>query len=610
MKEIIILGISAFYHDSAAALLVDGELVAAAQEERFSRIKHDSSFPIKAVEYCLNQGEFSLSYVDYVIFYDDSKLKFKRLLSNFLSYAPKGPAMFCSVMDGWLHGKRMVNAYVMERLSTEFNIPRKLMPKYYFTRHHRSHAASAFFPSPFEEALVVCVDGVGEWETTSIWFGSDNSLTQIKSIHFPHSLGLLYSAFTYYLGFKVNSGEYKVMGLAPYGRPIYTRDILDNLVKLNEDGSFELNMKYFSFPYNKTMINKKFCDLFGMPARSPDSLPVQKHLDIAISIQKVIEDILIKIASHAFEAVQCENLCLAGGVALNCVANSNILEKTRFKNVWVQPAAGDAGGSAGAALSFWHEFLNKPRRPAINDKMKNAYLGPAFSDEHIVSVLECYPAVYQKLDQDILLEKIAQLISDGKVIGWFRGRMEFGPRALGNRSIFADPRSSVMQSILNQKIKKRESFRPFAPVVKFDKAGEYFESVGESPYMLFVYDVRASKRIKVSTEMDGFEKLSQKRSTIPAVTHVDYSARVQTITRQANPVLYNLIDKFEELTGCAVLINTSFNERGEPIVCSPEDAYDCFMRTDMDALVVENYLMLKGEQVVDRKLFHKRFEKD
>ncbi len=610
MKNIIILGVSAFYHDSAAALIINGEIVAAAEEERLSRIKHDSSFPVKSIKYCLNYTNLSLDKVDYIIYYEDTNLKLNRIISTMASNVPFSASLFSLAISKWLSKKKFIYNNINHTLSIEFNIKSSLMPKYFYIKHHRSHAASAFFPSPYKEAIILCADGVGEWETTSIWYGYENKIYLKKSINFPNSIGLLYSAFTYYLGFKVNSGEYKLMGLAPYGEPKYVEKILDNLVFLNEDGSFELNMDYFSFPHNKLMITHKFSQLFGMKVKSTESIPTQKHMDIAISIQKVIEQILINIVNYMYSTYKCESLCMAGGVALNCVANSKILQNTSIKNIWIQPAAGDSGCAIGAALSLWHEYLNKPRISNNKDKMKNAYLGPSYNSTEIKDQLNKYNAKYERVEKKYMYKKVAKYISDGLVIGWFSDRMEFGPRALGNRSILGDPRSSNMQSLLNQKIKKRESFRPFAPIIKYENMKEWFDFNSESPYMLFVADVKTDKRMKNTTSLNGLEKLKEVNSIIPAITHVDYSARLQTITKEANSHIYLLIDEFEKLTGCPILINTSFNERGEPIVCTPKDAYYCFMRTDMDILVIQDYILYKKDQDIDNKKYSYNFEKD
>jgi carbamoyltransferase len=594
-----ILGISAYYHDSAAALVHDGLIVAAAQEERFTRKKHDPGFPANAVRYCLEQAGISLSDVSYVVFYDKPLLKFERLLETYLHYAPKGFRSFLTAMPVWLKEKLFLKTTLKKELATLAETKEKAVPPLLFTEHHQSHAASAFFPSPFPKAAVICLDGVGEWATTSVWQGDGNRLEPLWEIDFPHSLGLLYSAFTYYTGFKVNSGEYKLMGLAPYGEPKYVDLIREKLLELREDGTFRLNMDYFDYATGLTMTNHRFAALFGSPARLPESPLTQKEMDIAASIQAVTEDIVLRLARTVQRETGNDYLCLAGGVALNCVSNGRLLRAGLFKDIWIQPAAGDAGGALGAALATWYQYLDKPRRTEGKDSMQGAYLGPAFSPDSIRQWLDQQQLPYQELTETALLEKCSTILDGGNVVGWFQGRMEFGPRALCARSIIGDARNRAMQSVMNLKIKYRESFRPFAPVVKYDKVSAWFEHEGSSPYMLLVANVQEDKRIPMTTEQQqlfGIDKLNVPRSQIPAVTHVDYSARLQTIHPETNPRFYKLLDAFEQRTGCPVLVNTSFNVRGEPIVCSPEDAYRCFMRTEMDYLVLENFLLDKKQQ--------------
>ena len=594
----VILGISAFYHDSAASLIKDGEIIAAAQEERFSRIKHDKSFPKDAIKYCLNECGIEMSDVDYVSFYDKPFIKFERLLETYLSYAPKGFKSFIRAMPLWIKEKLFLKV-TLRREIQKFDI-RGSFPKLLFNEHHRSHAASAFFPSPFSNAAVLCIDGVGEWATTSAWIGEGNLLKPIWQISFPHSLGLLYSAFTYYCGFKVNSGEYKLMGLAPYGKPIYKDLILEKLIDVKNDGSFRLNMNYFNYAIGLTMTNRSFDKLFGGPPRKKESPISQREMDIAASIQKVTEEIVLKISKTLYEDTKIDNLCLAGGVALNCVSNGRLVREGSFKNIWIQPASGDAGGSLGAAYSAWYEYIKSPRQADnINDEMKGGYLGGSFDLKTIESFLEKSKANFNLYEDEVLLPKVAKLISEGRVVGWFNGRMEFGPRALGARSIIGDSRSKLMQSTMNLKIKYRESFRPFAPAVKNTSVSQWFKHAKESPYMLIVAEVNNDKLIDVSkhdNNLFGMEKLKVPRSTIPAVTHVDNTARIQTVNKETNPRFYKLIDSFEAITGCPVLINTSFNVRGEPIVYSPEDAYKCFMRTEMDVLILENFMLIKDDQ--------------
>jgi carbamoyltransferase len=594
-----ILGISAYYHDSAAALVVDGKIIAAAQEERFTRKKHDADFPAEAIRYCLREAGLQVSDLTHIVFYDKPLIKFERLLETYLAYAPAGFQSFVKAIPVWLKEK----LYLKKTLRREFAALGKLkeddLPPLMFTEHHQSHSASAYFPSPFQKAAVMCLDGVGEWATSSVWLGDGNTLTPQWDINFPHSLGLLYSAFTYYTGFKVNSGEYKLMGLAPYGSPKYVDLILDNLIDVKEDGSFRLNMSYFNYATGLTMTNEKFHRLFNGPPRARESEVTQKEMDIARSIQVVTEEIVLKLARTVHKELGVDKLCLAGGVALNCVSNGRLLREGPFSEIWVQPAAGDAGGALGAALAIWYQYLENPRTPLPGDSMQGSYLGPRYSDSEIKAYLDSIGAKYQRLDDSELLPKLAQVMAAENVVGWFQGRMEFGPRALGGRSIIGDPRSPKMQSVMNLKIKYRESFRPFAPAVKADKVSEWFQHNAVSPYMLMVAPVAEDKRIPMTPEQEklfGIEKLNVPRSQIPAVTHVDYSARIQTVHPETNPRFYTLLDEFEKLTGCPVSINTSFNVRGEPIVNSPEDAYRCFMRCEMDYLVLENYLLAKPEQ--------------
>lgn len=594
-----ILGISAFYHDSAAALIADGELVAAAQEERFSRKKHDPAFPAQAIAYCLEEAGIRLADVHSIVFYDKPLLKFERLLETYLSYAPRGFKSFMTAIPVWIKEKLFLKKMLKEELSVISELSEAELPTLLFTEHHQSHAASAFYPSPYESAAVMCLDGVGEWATTSVWIGDKHTLTPQWEIDFPHSLGLLYSAFTYYTGFRVNSGEYKLMGLAPYGEPIYVDLILDNLLDLKEDGTFRLNMEYFGYATGLTMTNQRFAKLFGQPAREPEAELTQREMDIARSIQVVTEEIVLRLARTVHKETGLDNLCLAGGVALNCVANGRLLREGPFKSIWIQPAAGDAGGAIGAALSAYHEYEEQPRQVKAGDAMQGAYLGPAYDAQTIREYLDSAGAIYQELDDEALFLATATQLEQEKVIGWFAGRMEFGPRALGGRSIIGDARSKKMQSVMNLKIKYRESFRPFAPLIKYDKVSEWFEHDGPSPYMLIVAPVKESKRTLMSDEqakLFGIDKLNVPRSEIPAVTHVDYSARLQTVHPETNPRFYNLLDAFEQKTGCPLLVNTSFNVRGEPIVNTPEDAYRCFMRTEMDFLVLENFLIDKTQQ--------------
>ena len=607
-----ILGISAYYHDSAACLVRDGEIVAAAQEERFSRQKHDHRFPQNAVSYCLREGGIKPPDLDYIVFYDKPLQKFERLLETYLDYAPGGIRSFLQAMPLWLREK----FWIREHIAKQCNYDGKLL----FTEHHESHAASAFFPSPFESAAILTIDGVGEWATSAYGRGHDNEIHLLGEIHFPHSLGLLYSAFTYYTGFKVNSGEYKVMGLAPYGEPRYTEKILDELIDLRDDGSLRLNMKYFNYCGGLTMTSKAFDQLFDGPPRKPETRITQREMDLARSVQEVTELAMLKMARHVHKETGEKNLCLAGGVALNCVANGRVLREGPFEQIWIQPAAGDAGGALGAALSVWYQHLGNSRsmvqvcRGGI-DGMKGSYLGPSYSHGDIEAFLEGSGAPYRRLPQREVIEKAARALANEKVVGWFQGRMEFGPRALGARSILGDPQSSKMQSLMNLKIKFRESFRPFAPSVLREAVADYFEMDCDSPYMLLVAPVRQEIRRQMSAEQQelfGIDKLNIPRSTIPAITHVDYSARVQTVRRDENEMYYDLISEFARLTGCPVVVNTSFNVRGEPIVCSPEDAYKCFMRTEMDMLVLEDFVLEKEEQgeFVDDVVWQEEFQLD
>lgn len=594
-----ILGISAYYHDSAAALLRDGQLVAAAQEERFSRKKHDPRFPRHAIRYCLEANGLSIADLDRVVFYDKPLVKFERLLETYLNYAPHGIRSFLAAMPVWLKEKVYLKTTLRKELAELGGCTSKQLPPLLFAEHHQSHAASAFYFSPFKRAAVLCLDGVGEWATTSAWRGNGASLEPLWEIQFPHSLGLLYSAFTYFTGFKVNSGEYKLMGLAPYGQPKYVDLIMDNLLDLKEDGTFQLAMQYFNYCTGLTMTNERFDRLFGGPRRPAESPLTQREMDIAASIQVVTEEVVLRLARTLHRETGEQHLCLAGGVALNCVANGRILREGPFEDISIQPAAGDAGGAVGAAAVVWHVYDGKPRYVNGHDPMSGSYLGPSFSREQIKRELQAQGAVYTELPDDELFEKVAELLEGEQVIGWFQGRMEFGPRALGCRSIIGDPRSAKMQSVMNLKIKYRESFRPFAPSVLAERVSDYFEHDKPSPYMLFVAPVRKELRVDLTHEQQklfGIEKLKLKRSELPAITHVDYSARIQTVHEETNPRYYRLIKTFERRTGCGVLVNTSYNVRGEPIVCTPTDAYRCFMRTEMDCLVVENFVLEKHKQ--------------
>lgn len=610
----LIIGLSAYYHDSAAVLLEDGHIVAAAQEERFSRKKHDARFPTNALRYCLEAGDISLAQVDYVVFYDKPFLKFERLLETYLAFAPRGFKSFRMAMPVWLREKlfqKDLLARTLKAIAPDVNWLDRLL----FCEHHLSHAASAFFPSPFEEALVLTMDGVGEWATTSAAIGRSNSLEIFKEIHFPHSLGLLYSAMTYYLGFKVNSGEYKIMGLAPYGKPKYVQTILDHLIDLKPDGSYRLDQSYFNYCTGLTMTNARFDALFGAPPREPEAPLTQREMDLAASVQAVTEEVVLRMTRALQKETGIDNLCLAGGVALNCVANGKVLRDGRFKRIWIQPAAGDAGGALGAALAAHHLFLNQARQPSAGrDGMQGAYLGPEFSQDDIEARLTAAGAKYSVMSDTKLIEHAVDLLIGENVVGWFQGRMEFGPRALGGRSILGDPRSPRMQSVLNLKIKYRESFRPFAPSVLREHVSAWFDLAEDSPYMLLVADVAASRRIDpagADANLFGIDKLKMPRSTIPAVTHVDYSARIQTVHADTSPRYHALLTAFYARTGCPVLINTSFNVRGEPIVCSPEDAFRCFMGTEMDALFIGNCMLLKADQDVSLRMDYKQdFELD
>jgi len=603
-----ILGISAFYHDSAACLLKDGEIIAAVQEERFTRQKHDSNFPINAVNYCLKEGKIAVNDLDYVVFYDKPFIKFERLLLTYLANAPFGFRSFVQAMPLWLKEK----FWMGDTIKKELDYKGKIL----FTEHHESHAASCFYPSPFSEAAFLTIDGVGEWTTTSYGIGSGNQIKILSEIKFPHSLGLFYSAFTYFTGFKVNSGEYKMMGLAPYGEPKYVDLILDKIIHVKEDGSFRLNLQYFDYVVGLKMTNKRFEKLFDIPPRKPESPVTQKYMDIARSAQDVTEQIILKMVKHVYNQTGKNNLCLAGGVALNCVANGRVLREAPFKDIWVQPAAGDAGGAIGAALQIWYGYLGNTRDMNLASQLQKAsYLGPSYSNEEIEQFIKSKGAPYTEIPAGNIPDTIADLIIAHNVIGWFQGRCEFGPRALGSRSIIGDPRSSSMQSIMNLKIKFRESFRPFAPSVLREKVADFFEMDYDSPYMLLVAPLKRDKRRQMTAEEEnlfGIDKLNVKRSDVPAVTHVDYSARIQTVARGDNPLYYDMINAFYGKTGCPLVINTSFNVRGEPIVCSPEDAYRCFMRTKMDYLLMGNYLLDKKEQPVftERGDWEKEFTLD
>ena len=598
-KPIHILGLSAYYHDSAAALIQNGCILAAAQEERFTRRKHDARFPINAIGYCLNDAGISAKEIDYVVFYDKPFLKFERLLETYLAFAPKGFNSFRKAIPLWLKEKLFQKKLLCEELNKcgfEGNLANRLL----FSEHHLSHAASAFFPSPFSKAAILTMDGVGEWATTSFAFGKDNKIEIRKEIHFPHSIGLLYSAFTYYTGFKVNSGEYKLMGLAPYGEPKYAQRILDHLIDLKADGSFRLDLSYFNYCTGLTMTSTRFHDLFDAPPRSAESYLTQKHMDIAASIQKVTEEVVLRLTRSLIKETGEKNLCLAGGVALNCVANGKLLREGGQEHLWIQPASGDAGGALGAALAAYHLHLEQPRQlPPSGDSMKGSYLGPIFSDEEIAKRLEGMSAQFEVLEEDKFIRSCVEILQEGKAVGWFQGRMEFGPRALGARSILGDARSPQMQSVLNLKVKFRESFRPFAPSVLREDVSEWFDLDTDSPYMLLVADIAKKYQRPMTDEQKqlfGIEKLNVPRSDIPAITHVDYSARIQTVHRETNPRYHKLLSVFKSRTGCPVLVNTSFNVRGEPIVCTPEDAFRCFMGTGIEALAIGNCFLRKEAQ--------------
>ena len=609
-----ILGISAFYHDSAATIIIDGEIIAAAQEERFTRIKHDSNYPYNAVEFVLKFANLKLSEIDAIVFYEKPFLKFERLLETYVAMAPSGFLQFSKAMPSWLREKLFQKNLLLNFLKKHdknFNSPKKM----FFSEHHLSHAASAFFPSPFEEAIILTADGVGEWATTTLAIGNSNKLEIKKEIHFPHSLGLLYSAFTYYTGFKVNSGEYKLMGLAPYGYSKYDTIIEKELIDIKDDGSFRLNQKYFNYTTGMTMINEKFNNLFGQrPRNSKNEKITQFHMDIAASIQKVTEKVMIKLAKSIRKEYGVKNLCLAGGVALNCVANGKLLEEKIFDNIWIQPAAGDAGGSLGAALALWHIELNQKRNINKNDSMKGSYLGNEFTQEQIEHELRSVGAKFITLKYEEVIDKTSEYLSNEKAVGWFQGRMEFGPRALGARSIIADPRSEKMQKNLNLKVKYRESFRPFAPSVLREDLSEWFDMNVDSPYMLMVANINSNKKVEMTAEQEklfGIAKLNIKRSEIPSVTHVDYSARIQTVNKNTNKYYYDLISKFKEKTGCPIVVNTSFNVRGEPIVSTPKEAFNCFMGTELDCLVIGNCILEKNNQdPILKKDYKNKFELD
>ena len=596
-----VLGISAFYHDSAAAIIVDGKIIAAAQEERFTRKKHDASYPKNAIYYVLKEASLKLSKVDHIVFYEKPFLKFERLLETYVGFSPSGFKSFSMSMPLWLSEKlfqKKMLFYALKEQDNNFNDIKKIN----FSEHHLSHAASAFFSSPYEEAIILTLDGVGEWATTTVSLGKNNKINILKEIHFPHSLGLLYSAFTYFLGFKVNSGEYKVMGLAPYGEPNFKDIILDKLIDVKDDGSFRLNMDYFNYATGFTMTNNKFAKLFNMERRKSEDMLLQIHMDVAASIQAVTEEIVLKITRFLSKEFKLENLCMAGGVALNCVANGKILKEGLFKNIWIQPASGDAGGALGAAQAFYYQELDNKRKILKTDSMNGSYLGPKYSDDQVEDELKNCGANFKKLTSDQIIKDTAKALSEEKVVGWFQGRMEFGPRSLGNRSIIADSRSEKIQKNLNLKVKYRESFRPFAPAVLFEKVSEWFEINYESPYMLLVADVKKSKQLKMTEEQKnlfGIDKLNIKRSSIPSVTHVDYSARIQTVHKETNPLFHKLIEEFERITKYPVLVNTSFNVRGEPIVCSATDAFNCFMGTDLDILICNNFILHKDNQNKD-----------
>ncbi len=591
-----IIGISAFYHDSAVAYIENGEIISAVQEERFTRIKHDPSFPRESIKFVLNKYDTTIDEIDYVVFYDKPFLKFERLTETYLANIPKGFLSFRKAMPIWLKEKLFLKTMLIKEFKKFSNTFDK--SKLLFNEHHFSHASSAFYPSPYRKSLILTLDGVGEWATSTVAMGEDNNITILKEINFPHSLGLLYSAFTYYTGFKVNSGEYKLMGLAPYGNPIYSEKIKKYLIDIKTDGSFRLNQKYFNYMTGLTMVNNRFEKLFNKKIRKSEDAIEQFHMDIAASIQKIIEEVILLITSNLYDEYKIENLCLAGGVALNCVANGKILEQNKFTNIWIQPASGDSGGAIGAGLSVWYKHLKNKRIINRNDSMNGSYLGPSYDQKEIQDKLDKIGAIYKKLSFKKIIENASIDLSNGKAVGWFQGRMEFGPRALGSRSILADPRSKTMQKNLNLKIKFRESFRPFAPAIKFDKLNEWFNLNVKSPYMLFVSKVLSKHLLNNYNDenIKFIEKINIVRSLIPAVTHVDNSARIQTVHKETNQLFYNLLDAFEKITNVPILVNTSFNVRGEPIVCNPEDAFRCFMGTDIDILVIENFYLKKEDQ--------------
>jgi carbamoyltransferase len=608
-----VLGISAFYHDSAAAIILDGKIIAAAQEERFTRKKHDANYPKNAINFVLKEAGLKLNEVDHIVFYEKPFLKFERLLKTYIGFSPSGFKSFSKSMPLWLREKLFQKKILFNSLKeqdSDFNDIKKLN----FSEHHLSHAASAFFSSPYDEAIILTLDGVGEWATSTICLGKNNKINILKEIHFPHSLGLLYSAFTYFLGFKVNSGEYKVMGLAPYGDPKFKDIILNKLIDVKKDGSFRLDMNYFNYASGLRMTNSKFAKLFNIERREPENELLQIHMDIAASIQAVTEDIVLKIIRFLSKEFKVPNLCMAGGVALNCVVNGKILKESLFKNIWIQPASGDAGGALGAALVFYYQELDNKRKILKNDLMNGSYLGPQFTDDQVENELKRCGANYKKITTNQIIKDTVKALCEEQAIGWFQGRMEFGPRSLGNRSIIADPRSEKMQKNLNLKVKYRESFRPFAPAILFEKVSEWFEINIESPYMLLVANVIKSKQFQMTNKQKklfGINKLNIKRSAIPSVTHVDYSARIQTVHKETNPLFYKLIEEFERITKCPVLVNTSFNVRGEPIVCTTTDAFNCFMGTDLDILVCNNFILYKQDQNVKLLMNYKnRYELD
>ena len=602
MKKYI-LGISCFYHDSAATLIRNGEIISAVQEERFTRIKHDRNFPVNAINYCLKTSQICIEDLDIIVYYEKPLLKFERLLETYITVAPRGSRSFISAMQVWLKEKLFLKSNIKKELKTiqsNFSTKKnKKLPKLLFSEHHFSHAASAFYPSPFKKAAILCMDGVGEWASTSAWIGNDDKIEPLWEINFPHSLGLLYSAFTFYCGFKVNSGEYKLMGLAPYGEPKYTKLIRENLIDIKKDGSFWLDMSFFKYHRGFKMTNKKFHKLFGSPPRKRETEISQFHMDLAASIQKITEEIVIKLAKTVKSQTNLDYLCLSGGVALNCVANGKLLKENIFKDIWIQPASGDAGSSLGAALLAWHDHLKNPRVINLRDNMKGTYLGCKFSNKQIINFLNKEQILFKTLPDNQLFTELATYLDEGKIIGWFNGAMEFGPRALGGRSIIGDPRNTKMQLTMNLKIKFRESFRPFAPSILEEDVNDQFEFCSKSPYMLFVAPLKkefCKKLSKKEQKLFGLEKLNIPKSNLPAITHVDYSARIQTVSRETNPRYYDLIKTFKEKTGCSTIVNTSFNVRGEPIVCTPKDAYRCFMRTEMDILVLENQIIFKSNQ--------------